>query len=307
MCVGAVPSFLQYQVAEAAASYGKCDYFDLGASNECLIRQKALDEKFKKNGKILMPFCGFDPGMLNILLLSCARHINCDEIKVYVGGITKEKPENSFVHEWTFNPESTLETYRGNVFAIQNGVLVTKQALDGYVNTFIGLRSYDTFFTNCGNEEVMRKISETLPRIKTCEIRTVRYYGHWHIVNFLSEKGLLDNEAFPITAKRLAKTIPFAEEDTTILEIRLFKNGHRVGCVEWTEHGDQKTTAAMQKATATSAALIISLALEYASHTPISGFMMPEFFTSETLKLTPEKIIDSMKAANLSITASLPS
>jgi saccharopine dehydrogenase-like NADP-dependent oxidoreductase len=306
VCIGTVPSIMQDKVAGAAAIYGQCHYFDLGASEECLKNQKKLDEKFKKSGKILMPFCGFDPGMLNILLLSCAQHISCDTVRVCVGGIAETKPANSFVHEWTFNPESTLETYCGNVYAIQNGDLVTHQALGGYIQTYIKNKPYEAFFTNCGNKEVLEIIKKQFPAIKKCEIRTVRHCGHRDIARFLVKAGFLGNEAFPTTSKQLAKTIPFAEKDITLLEMRFYKKGNKVVHMEWQEHGARKTNSAMQKATAKSATLIIELALEYASHTPISGFVMPEIFTSTMLKMTPKDLIKKMKDKGLSVTSSFP-
>lgn len=309
VCIGAVPSFLQDKVSEAAAFYGGCDYFDLGASQECLDRQKKLDEIFRGNQKILMPFCGFDPGMLNMLLLSCVHHLDCEEIKAYVGGISKTKPGNRLAHHWTFNPESTLETYLGTVFAIQDGQLTTKEALDGYVNINIGARPYEAFFTNCGNKEVMERISKKAPHIKTCEIKTVRHIGHWDTARFLSENRFLDGDMLPIVSARLATSVPYAERDIAFLEIRFFKDGERQDVISWTEEGSRETTTAMQKATAKSAALTVILALGYSSsssHPALSGFMMPEIFTSELLKLTPKEIIEDMRRIGLSISSTLP-
>ena len=310
VCVGAVPSFLQDKVAEAAAIYGWCDYFDLGASQECLNRQKKLGETFREHQKVIMPFCGFDPGMLNILLLSCAKHlVDCDEIKIYVGGISKQKPENTLSHYWTFNPESTLETYIGSVFAIQDGGLVTRKALGGYSNINISARSYEAFFTNCGNKEVMERIAQTSPHIKTCEIKTVRHLGHWDMIRFLSENDFLTEDMFSIVAEQLAKSVPYAEQDIAFLDMRFFRDGEKQGVISWAEEGDRKTTTAMQKATAKSAALTIKLALAYCAssslHPPLSGFLMPEIFTSGVLNLSPKKIIEEMKGVGLSISSTL--
>ena len=151
----------------------------------------------------------------------------------------------------------------------------------------------------------MRTIAQSA-HIKTCEIRTTRHVGHWNMLWFLTENNFFSDEMFPNFAKALSSSIPFAEKDIAFLEIRLFKEGRKAGVIEWMEHGDQKNMTAMQCATAKSAAIVITLALEYASHTPLAGFIMPESFTSKVLNLQPKNIIDKMKEVGLSITTSLP-
>jgi len=303
VCIGALPSNLQYSAAKIASGCG-AHYFDLGANNKVLEKQRGLGEKFEKNGHIIMPFCGFDPGVLNELLISCARKIDCAEIKVYVGCIPADRPNNEFHHEWTFNIKSTLETYIGDVFIIEDGKIKNVKALEGYREINIENRRFEAFQTNCGNGDTIKLIASD-NKLKNCEIFTVRYPGHLKAI----EKYLTSN-SFNKSIFSEAQKIPYSKKDMAFLRIIMNKdfgeNGkidiHKVCEIEWIEYADN-TQMAIEKVTAGCATLFIKRVLDYInSGSRLSGFMLPETFSNDILNLGPEDIVGKLQEYGFNIT-----
>jgi len=309
VCIGTLPSRWQILGAYAALRQHSCHYFDLGADNDVLMEQREIFSKTNRE-KIFMPFCGFDPGILNILVLSATKHPICDSIEVLVGGFPAQVPENALCHEWTFNPTSTLETYRGETCVIENGKLTLKSALTGYSNISYEHRIMGAFYTNCGNIQLMEKIATNtsiMRRLKTCAIRSIRHLGHWEAIRSMAEGGLFDDDVFKMNAQKLAKAYPHAKNDIAFMRIICKKNSNFLARIEWSETSD-KDFSAMQKATMKSTTLIVQKALEcfYADTSPrISGFMMPETFVSETLNLSPNNIIRLMQAFGMNVRMSV--
>lgn len=331
VCIGALPSKEQFTGAQTAFIAGNCHYFDLGADQEVLVEQKMMltahqemkkkkqtykdtgieyarppDAEEEEEKKIFMPFCGFDPGMLNILVRSAAKHLDCDSIDVLVGGFPAETPVNHLHHEWAFNPKSTLETYRGETRAIEKGALVRKKALSGISYVNVGNETMEAFYTNCGNIPLMETIATdklVMRRLKECTIRTVRRAGHWDAISPMVAGGIFDDDVFERNAEKLAKNFPIAQNDMTFFRLTATKGGRQVCRIEWTEKADE-TFSAMQKATMKSTALIIERVLgQLYADVPqkISGFIMPETFFCEMLDMVPEEIVKLMRISGLNV------
>ncbi len=124
LVVGAVPGFMGFDTAKAVIESGK-NMVDISFFPEDPF---LLDDLAKKNKTIIITDCGVAPGMGNIILGYHNQRMMIHDYECLVGGlpVVREWP---YEYKAVFSPIDVIEEYIRPARYVQNGAVVTKEAL----------------------------------------------------------------------------------------------------------------------------------------------------------------------------------
>ncbi|UCD97223.1 MAG: saccharopine dehydrogenase NADP-binding domain-containing protein [Candidatus Bathyarchaeota archaeon] len=198
-----------------------------------------IDESAKKADVTIIPGCGLEPGLTEILAAHGMDKLDSVEaVNIWCGGLPQD-PKPPLGYKIVYGGRH-LPLYPGNVKIIEDGECrEVKRYTDGGRVRFKGipheLESYYERFP-----ETLTRV-EKFQGVKMCSAKTVRYAGYTAKVRFLEECGLLSRE--PISQEGHSIT-PFeffskiiypkvrmveGEKDVTVLKVVVegFKKGLR--------------------------------------------------------------------------------
>jgi lysine 6-dehydrogenase len=158
---------------------------------------ESLHRRAIENGVTILDGMGFAPGLSNITLGEGIRKVNVSSAAARVGGIpSKESAERhplKYMITWSFG--HVLREYMVKVRVIQDGKLSEVDATSGR----------ESFrFQECGKDEMlecaitpgMPSFLYTRPGLRDFAEKTIRWPGHWQMIDALKVCGLLDLEPF---------------------------------------------------------------------------------------------------------------
>ncbi len=224
LVICAVPGFLGFETLKSIIEAGK-NVVDISFFPEnCFDLNKLAKEK--KVTAIVD--CGVAPGMGNIILGYYNEKLKLTDFECLVGGLPKVK-KWPFCYKAPFSPIDVIEEYTRPARYVENGIMVTKEALSDceYVD-FKGVGTLESF-----NSDGLRSIIFTMPHIKNMKEKTLRYPGHVEYVKVLKESGFFNEEkitinGFEISPLDFTSKILFnewklgdTEEEITVMRITL--------------------------------------------------------------------------------------
>ncbi len=223
LVIGAVPGFMGYAMVKEVIE-AKKDIVDISFFSEDPFQ---LDELAKKNGVTVVTDCGVAPGMGNIILGYYAKKIKVSSYECLVGGlpVVREWP---YEYKAVFSPIDVIEEYIRPARYVENGHLITKEALsDAELIEFDRVGTLESW-----NSDGLRTLAETMDIPNMIE-KTLRYPGCIEYLKVLRESGFFSYEEIDVngtkvrpvdvTAKLLFpkwKLKP-GEEDFTVMRIRI--------------------------------------------------------------------------------------
>ena len=188
--VCAVPGFLGYSTLKFIIEAGK-DVVDIS-----FFPENALDlsELAKSKGVTAIVDCGVAPGMDNIILGRYNEILQLTDFECLVGGLPKEK-KWPFCYKAPFSPVDVIEEYTRPARYLENGELITREALTDceYVE-FDGVGTLESF-----NSDGLRSIIYTMSHIPNMKEKTLRYPGHVEYIKVLKSSGFFSET--PIDVK----------------------------------------------------------------------------------------------------------
>ena len=224
LVVGAVPGFMGLENARTVIEAGK-NMVDISFFPEDPFQ---LDSLAKKNNVTIITDCGVAPGMGNIILGYHHKRMNIDTYECLVGGlpVVREWP---YEYKAVFSPIDVIEEYIRPARYVQNGAVVTKEALsDPELVHFDGVGTLESW-----NSDGLRSLIKTMPDIPNMIEKTLRYPGCIEYLRVLRESGFFSYDEIEVkgvkvrpvdvTAKLLFpkwKLKP-GEEEFTVMRIRL--------------------------------------------------------------------------------------
>lgn len=234
LIVGAVPGFMGYRTAQAVIEAGK-NMVDISFFPEDPF---GLDELAKSKNVTIVTDCGVAPGMGNIILGYHHKRMKITDYECLVGGlpVVREWP---YEYKAVFSPIDVIEEYIRPARYVQNGAMVTREALsDPELIHFEGAGTLESW-----NSDGLRSLIRTMPEIPNMIEKTLRYPGTIEYLRVLRETGFFSAEEIDVrgmkirpvdlTAKLLFpkwKLKP-GEEEFTVMRIRITGE----------EHGKKKT------------------------------------------------------------------
>ncbi|MFI5219637.1 MAG: saccharopine dehydrogenase family protein [Bacteroidia bacterium] len=224
LVIGAVPGFLGFNVLKAVIESGK-NIVDISFFPEDAF---LLDELAKKNNVTAIVDCGIAPGLCNMMAGYHNQKMKLASYKCLVGGLPVER-KKPYEYKAPFSPVDVLEEYTRPARYIENGKLITKEALSDVEQiTFEECGTLEYF-----NTDGLRSLMHTMPQVKNMIEKTLRYPGHANLMRLFRESGFFskekikirDAEVAPIDliSKLLFKEWKYqpGEEDFTIMRVTL--------------------------------------------------------------------------------------
>jgi saccharopine dehydrogenase-like NADP-dependent oxidoreductase len=224
MVLNAVPGFMGFQTLKAIIE-AKKNAVDIAFFPENVLD---LDGLAKENGVTIVSDFGVAPGMSNVLI-GYADHLldETTNATIYVGGLPRVR-EWPYEYKAVFSPVDVIEEYTRPARYVENGHLITREALsDPEFHFFEGVGTLQSF-----NSDGLRSLAETIkcPNMKE---KTLRYPGHIDIMAILRETGFFSKDAIEIkgtkirpldfTAKLLFPKwkLKEGEEDITVMRVTI--------------------------------------------------------------------------------------
>lgn len=224
LVIGAVPGFLGFNILKTIINAGK-NVVDISFFPEDAF---LLDSLAKEKNITAVVDCGVAPGLCNMMAGLLNKQIKLKSYECLVGGlpIVKKKP---YEYKAPFSPVDVLEEYTRPARYIENGRLITKEALS---------EVEQINFEQCGtleyfNTDGLRSLMFTMPHVPDMKEKTLRYPGHADLMRIYRESGFFGKNKIKIKEVEIApidliskllfekwKYQP-GEEDFTIMRVTL--------------------------------------------------------------------------------------
>jgi len=195
LVVCAVPGFLGFETLKAIIE-AKKNVIDISFFPENCFE---LNELAKQNNVTAIVDCGVAPGMGNVILGFYNEKLKLTGFECLVGGLPKVK-KWPFCYKAPFSPIDVIEEYTRPARYVENGKMVTKDALTDceYVD-FEGVGTLESF-----NSDGLRSIIFTMPHIKNMKEKTLRYPNHVEYIKVLKESGFFNEEKININGSEVS-------------------------------------------------------------------------------------------------------
>jgi len=230
LVLNAVPGFMGYRTLRAIIEAGK-NVVDIAFYSEDPFE---LDELAKENGVTAIVDCGVAPGMSNLLVGHVDAMLDRTEsVLIYVGGLPEIR-RWPFEYRAVFSPIDVLAEYTRPARYVENGVLVTREALsDPEIIDFPGIGSLEAF-----NTDGLRTLATTIdaPNMKE---KTLRYQGHIEKMAVLRAAGYFSEQEIEVqgtfirpidvTAALMFPQWKMEEGEVDITVMQIIVEGHKDG------------------------------------------------------------------------------
>ncbi len=195
LVICAVPGFLGFETLKSIIEVEK-NVVDISFFPENSLE---LDTLAKEKSVTAIVDCGVAPGMGNIILGYYNEKLKLTDFECLVGGLPKVK-KWPFCYKAPFSPVDVIEEYTRPARYIENGVMVTKEALTDceYVN-FEDVGTLESF-----NSDGLRSIIFTMPHIKNMKEKTLRYPGHAEYIKVLKESGFFNEKKLVLNGVKVS-------------------------------------------------------------------------------------------------------
>jgi len=195
LVICAVPGFLGFETLKSIIE-AKKNVIDISFFPENSLELDAIAKQHKVTAIV---DCGVAPGMGNIILGYYNEKLKLTDFECLVGGLPKIK-KWPFCYKAPFSPIDVIEEYTRPARYVENGIMVTKEALsDCEFVEFEGVGTLESF-----NSDGLRSIIFTMPHIKNMKEKTLRYPGHVEYVKVLKESGFFSEKKITINNSEIS-------------------------------------------------------------------------------------------------------
>lgn len=185
LAINALPHELSVPALKAAIR-AKTDTIDMVFEDV----QMELDKQAEEAGVLIIPGCGFAPGISNVLVkYGVDRLDSAQEAHIKVGGLPVN-PEPPLEYKVVFRLDSVWNEYVRKATVVRDGELVEVDPLTDYERfEFPELGELE-----CAVTDGLATLSYTIDDIETLDEKTIRYPGHYDKIKTLSQCGLLSKD-----------------------------------------------------------------------------------------------------------------
>jgi saccharopine dehydrogenase-like NADP-dependent oxidoreductase len=219
-----VPGFLGFNVLKTCIESGK-NVVDISFFPEDAF---LLHDLAKEKNVTAVVDCGVAPGLCNMMAGLHNKQMKLTSYECLVGGlpIVRTKP---YEYKAPFSPIDVIEEYTRPARYIENGKLITKEALT---------EIEEINFDECGtlesfNTDGLRSLMFTMPQVQNMKEKTLRYPGHATLMKVFRDTGFFEKNKIKLKSAEVAPVdliskLLFAkwkynqgEEDFTIMRVTL--------------------------------------------------------------------------------------
>jgi lysine 6-dehydrogenase len=270
LVVCAVPGFLGFETLKSIIE-AEMNVIDISFFSENSLE---LDALAKEKNITAIVDCGVAPGMDNVILGYYNEKMKLTDFECLVGGLPKVK-KWPFCYKAPFSPIDVIEEYTRPARYIENGKMITREALtDCEFVEFDNVGTLESF-----NSDGLRSIMFTMPHIKNMKEKTLRYPGHVEYVRVLKESGFFNTKEIEVNGTKISPLnftskvlfdewkLGETEEEITVMRITV-KGENTDGKIEeitYTLHDEycsETKTSSMARTTGYTASAAANLFLE---------------------------------------------
>ena len=193
LVIGALPGPMGYRTLKTVIEAGK-DIVDISFMPEDFM---VLDTLARKHKVTAVVDCGIAPGMGNLILGYHNSKMKVESFKCYVGGLP-QKREWPFEYKAVFSPVDVIEEYTRPARYVENGHLVTRDALSDIEHVeFEEIGTLEAW-----NSDGLRSLLVTMEIPNMIE-KTLRYPGTTQNIKLLRETGFFSNKEISVKGVRV--------------------------------------------------------------------------------------------------------
>ncbi|MEJ5263016.1 MAG: saccharopine dehydrogenase C-terminal domain-containing protein [Ignavibacterium sp.] len=262
-----------------------------------------LDEEAKKRNLTVVVDCGVCPGLSNIILGYYNKKFKVNRYSVYVGGLPKN-PKPPFNYKAPFSPSDVIEEYTRPARFVENGKIITKEALsDIELIEFSNVGQLEAF-----NTDGLRTLLTTM-QIPNMKEKTLRYPGHSQLIKAFRDTGFFDRDEIFIDDK-LIKPIDFTskllykywklekgEKEFTVMKILIETDDQLINYDLYDEYDELTQTTSMARTTGYTCTAAARLILE--NNFKQTGIVPPEYLGEKENDFN--FILDYLKRKNIQL------
>lgn len=224
--VGASSPVLNPVLARTALHVGS-HFCDLGSGNDLLQNRSGLVKEATAQALWIVPNCGLDPGLVNMLCLNGVRQFDKPRAARIRVGYVPLHPEPPFNFRISWSAEKLLDDYTMSVECVENGAPCEVEPLTGietitFPEPFGEMEAFHT-------ASVLAPIRETAgPTLQTLDHKSIRWKGHAEQMQFLLALGFAEDRNIDvqthltyrdILARRMKQRLGGDYEDAVLLRI----------------------------------------------------------------------------------------
>lgn len=193
LVVGAIPGEFGFEVMKRVIEAGK-DMVDISFSREDPFE---LNERAKEKKVRVAVDCGVAPGISNMILGYHYKNMKVDSYECVVGGLPVER-DWPWEYKAGFSPSDVIEEYVRPARFIENGNLVTREALSG--NELIHFDGIGTL--EAWNSDGLRTLLKTI-KIPNMIEKTLRYPGTIEYLKVLIKSGFFSQRTIDVNGVKV--------------------------------------------------------------------------------------------------------
>jgi lysine 6-dehydrogenase len=239
---------------------------DLGGNPEVVDRQLELDRAAAAMGVSVIPDCGLAPGLTNVLVAALLERLpECERIRIRVGGLPAH-PRPPLFYKLVFSPAGLVNEYVEPCRVLREGEPFEVAPLTGSEEvTFPApFGELEARHTSGGSSTLVRTLTG---RVTELDYKTLRYPGHFTVMEGVLALGLFSSEPVEVDGVRLAPrrlveerlraALDDDDTDVVLLRVSAASRTGRTADFELIDRADPVTgLSAMQRTTALPAAAI---------------------------------------------------
>lgn len=280
--INAVPGFMGYKCLRDCIEAGK-DVVDIAFYPEDVF---GLDNLAKVNDVRVISDMGVAPGMSNLLVGTMVEKLDhVKNIEIYVGGLPKVRTL-PWEYKVVFSPTDVIEEYTRPARLVENGEIVTKEAL-----TEIESLEFDQIGTlEAFNSDGLRSLMFTI-KADNMKEKTLRYPGYAEKVKLLKDNGFFSQKKVEVEGQMVSPLemsckllfdqwkLEENEADFTVMRITVEgekgNKSKRISYNLYDEYNPKTGIHSMARTTGYAATMAVRLLAEGLYTTP--GITVPEF------------------------------
>ena len=268
--IGCAQPQINPALAELCLSKG-IHYCDLGGNESILKEELALHEQAREKGVWIVPNCGLDPGLVNILCLHGVEQFDeVEAVRLRLGDVPLH-PEPPFNFRLSWSAEKLLDDYMDPVHLIENGEIKDTEPLthEERIHFPEPFDEMEAFYTGSGLLTLARDL---LGKVQTLDHKLIRWPGHAAQMRFLLALGFGEDRYIDVRThltyrdvllRRMRQRLGGAYEDAVLMRVLLQgkKEGRQCTLLyEMIEHYDEASgMTAMQRCTSLPTAAVAVL------------------------------------------------
>lgn len=202
-------------------------YCDLG-SNEAIIKKElALDEQARERGVWIVPNCGLDPGLIDILCLyGIDQFDEVDTVRLRLGDVPLY-PEPPFNFRVSWSAEKLLDDYTEPVHLIEEGAIKVAAPLTNEERIHFPepFGQMEAFYTGSG---LLTLTDDLQDRVQSLDHKLIRWPGHAAQMRFLLALGFGEDRSIDVRThltyrdvllRRMRQRLGGPYEDAVLLRV----------------------------------------------------------------------------------------